>query len=145
MTDEAAALPEGVEPHLATHGRVAYVEIPARDPITSAVFYEAVFGWTITPPDAERVAYTLGPRDNQRVPFTDTPGGLIGAFVAGRAPSSNGVVVHLYVEDIEGVLREIEARGGEVVAPLHPEDGVRVAEFRDPGGNVVGVWEAAQG
>lgn len=136
--------PGSVEPHLATHGKVAYIAIPARDPITTGVFYEAVFGWTLSPPDGERVAYTLGPRDNERVPFSDAPTGLIGAFVAARGPSSDGVLLHLYVDDIEGTLREIEARGLEVVEPLRIEDGIRVAEFRDPGGNTIGIWESAQ-
>lgn len=143
--DDATSTSGSIEPRLAQHGRVAYVEIPARDPITSAVFYEAVFGWTITPPVDERVASTLGPRDNARISFSDTADGLFGAFVAGRAPSEDGVVIFVYVADIAGVLREIEARGGEIVRPLRPEGNLQVAEFRDPGGNVIGVWEAAEG
>lgn len=138
-------LPAAVEAHLARHGRVSYIEIPARDPITSAVFYESVFGWRLIPPDGERVAYTLGPRDNARVPFSDTPTGLIGAFVAARGPSSDGPVLYIYVEDIEGVLREIEARGCEILEPMHTEGGVRLARFQDPGRNVVGIWERAAG
>lgn len=145
MPDDSELLPGGVEPHLARHGKIAYIAIPARDPITSGVFYEAVFGWTLRPPDDERVAWTLGPRDNERVPFSDTPAGIIGAFVAARGPSSDGVLVQIYVEDIEGVLREIEARGCEVVEMVRTEGGIRVAQFRDPGGNVVGIWEAAEG
>ena len=144
MPDESEHLSVGVEPHLARHGKVAYIEIPARDPITSAVFYEAVFGWTLSPPDGERVTHTLGPRDNARVPFSDTPSGLIGAFVAERGPSADGPVLHIYVEDIEEILREIEARGCDVVEPIHAEEGIRKGRFRDPGGNVVGIWEAAQ-
>ena len=41
MADHESGTPGGVEPHLVRHGKVAYVEIPARDPITSAVSYEA--------------------------------------------------------------------------------------------------------
>ena len=133
-----------VEAHLARHGKVAYVVIPARDPITSAVFYEAVFGWTLTAPDDVRVAYTLGPRDNQRVPFTDTPTGLVGAFSAARGPSEDGVLLHLYVDDIDFALREIESRGCDIVEPARSEGELRVASFRDPGGNLVGVWTSAR-
>jgi len=143
MSDDVEDLPVGVEPHLARHGRVSHITIPARDPITSAVFYEAVFGWTLDPPDGERVTNTLGPRDNARVPFSDTPSGLVGAFVAARAPSSDGPLLHIYVEDIEEVVREIEARGCQIVAPMRTEGGVRVATFHDPGGNVVGIWQRA--
>jgi len=141
MSDDSEHLPIGVEPHLAHHGKVSYITIPARDPITSAVLYEAVFGWTLSPPDGDRVAYTLGPRDNTRVPFSDTPTGLIGAFVAARGPSPDGPVLHIYVEDIDGVLQELEARGCEILEPVHSEGGIRLAQFRDPGKNVVGVWE----
>jgi len=137
--------PESVETHLAQHGRVSYIEIPARDPITSAVFYEAVFGWTLSPPDGERIANTLGPRDDARVPFSDAPAGLIGAFVAARGASPDGVALHIYVEDIEEVLREIEGRGCEIVDPLHAEGDLRVAQFRDPGGTTVGIWERSAG
>jgi len=105
------------------------------------VFYEAVFGWTVSPPDGARVAHTLGPRDDARVPFSDMPSGLIGAFVAGRGPSSDGPVLYIYVEGIENVLQEIEARGCEILEPVHAEGGIRAAQFHDPGRNVVGVWE----
>lgn len=122
---------------------VSFLAIPARDPITSAVFYEAVFGWTLTPPEGERVANTLGPRDNARVPFSDTSAGVSGAFVAARGPSADGPLLHIYVDDIEQVLREIEARGCEIVESIHVEGDIRVATFRDPGRNVVGIGEHA--
>jgi len=143
MTDSSEAVPGGVEAHLATHGKVSYVAIPARDPITSGVFYEAVFSWTLSAPDEARVAWTLGPRDNERVPFIDVAGGLAGAFVATRGASEDGVLLHIYVEDIDSVLREIEGRGCEVLEPVHDEGGIRVAQFRDPAGNAIGIWEAS--
>jgi len=142
---DSGLLPGGVEPHLAQHGKVAYIEIPARDPITVGVFYEAVFGWTLNAPDDVRVAYILEPRDNQRVPFSDTANGLIGAFVADRGPSSDGVSLHLYVDDIEHIILEVESRDLEVVQALRVQDGIRVAQFRDPGGNVIGIWQAGEG
>lgn len=147
MPDDSANAGQAldVEAHLTRHGKVSYVAIPARDPITTGVFYEAVFGWTLSPGDEERVSYTLGPRDNERVPFTDTDGGLVGAFVAGRGPSSDGVLISIYVEDIKSALQEIEGRGCEIVEPLRAERGIRIAAFRDPGGNVVGIWQAGEG
>ncbi|MCK9486465.1 MAG: VOC family protein [Dehalococcoidia bacterium] len=142
MTD-AAELPPGLEPHLASHGKVSYIAIPARDPITSGVFYEAVFGWTLSPLEDERVWYTLGPRDSQRVPFSDTDSGLVGAFVADRGATSDGVLFQIYVDDLEAVMLEVHARDLEVVDEPHTEDGITAARFRDPGGNVIGVWTAA--
>jgi len=144
MTDSSEAVPGGVDAHLAVHGKVSYVTIPARDPITSGVFYEAVFGWTLSPPDEARVSYSIGPRDNERVPFSDVPGGLAGAFVAVRGASEDGVLLHIYVDDLDGALQEIEGRGCEVLEPAHDEGGIRVAQFRDPDGNAIGIWEAAE-
>ena len=145
MAEDSAPVPEGVEPHLATHGKVAYIEIPARDPITSGVFYEAVFGWTLTSVPDDRVSYTLGPSDNQRVPFSDTPTGLIGAFVAARGPSMDGVSLNIYVRDLLATLRDIEGRGCEIVEAPRAEGALRVARFRDPGGNIMGAWEVGAG
>jgi uncharacterized protein len=143
MADHPEMVPGGAESHLTHHGRVAYITIPARDPITSGVFYEAVFGWTLSPSEGDRVAWTLGPSDNDRVPFADAPDGLVGAFVAARGPAPDGVLLHLYVEDSEGILAEIEARGCEIVEPLRVEGRHRLARFRDPGGNVIGIWETS--
>ncbi|MDA0815271.1 MAG: hypothetical protein O2924_01685 [Chloroflexi bacterium] len=47
------------------------------------------------------------------------------------------------MEDIDHVLEEIEARGCEILEPVHTEQGVRVAQFQNPGGNVIGIWERA--
>lgn len=143
MPDESELLTGGVESHLAHHGKVAYVAIPARDPITSAVFYEAVFGWTLDPPDDKRVVWELEPWDNTQVPFSDVANGIVGVFTGTRGASSDGVLLGIYVNDIEGTLREIESRGCEVVEPVHLEGAIRIARFRDPGGNVVGIWERA--
>jgi predicted enzyme related to lactoylglutathione lyase len=143
VAEAAEAAPGPVDPALAQHGRVSYIELPAQDPITTAVFYEAVFGWVLSPPDGERVAYTLGPRDNSRVPFSDTSSGLIGAFVATRGASPDGPALHIYVEDIDRVLQEVEARGCEIVEPVHTEWGIRIARFLDPGRNIIGIWQRA--
>jgi predicted enzyme related to lactoylglutathione lyase len=145
MSQEDELSSRSIEPFLKHHGKVSYIAIPARDPITSGVFYEAVFGWTLTPPDDVRVSWTLGPRDNERVPFSDTANGLIGAFVATLGPSADGVLLHIYVDGIEEILQEIEGRGCEIVEPVTSEAGVKFARFRDPGRNVIGVWEAAEG
>jgi predicted enzyme related to lactoylglutathione lyase len=144
MTDSSESVPGAIEAHLTTHGKVSYVAIPARDPITSGVFYEAVFGWTLIAPDEVRVAWTLGPRDNERVPFSDVSGGLSGAFVATRGASEDGVLLHIYVDDLDGTLLEIEGRGFEITGPPHEQGGIRLAQFRDPGGNAIGIWEAVE-
>jgi predicted enzyme related to lactoylglutathione lyase len=57
--------------------------------------------------------------------------------VAGEA----GVRPYVYVERVDDALAAIVARGGEVVTPPYQEGDLWVATFRDPAGNVVGVWQ----
>ena len=47
------------------------------------------------------------------------------------------------VAEVDATLEDVVARGGEVVEAPYPEGDLRVATFRDPAGNVVGVWERA--
>ena len=37
----------------------------------------------------------------------------------------------------------VVTNGGEVVTAPYPEGDLRVATFRDPAGNVIGVWQQA--
>jgi predicted enzyme related to lactoylglutathione lyase len=117
------------EPRVFRLGGVSYLRIPAPEPRRSAAFYEAVFGWSV---DAERET----PR------FEDGTGHVTGHFmvdlpVAGEA----GFAPYVFVERVDETLERVAAHGGEVVTPPYPEGNLRVATFRDPAGNVVGVWE----
>jgi hypothetical protein len=110
-------------------GGVSYLRIPTDDPRRSAAFYEAVFGWTLS-------------GDPDRPSFADASGHVIGHWieeldVVGEA----GVVPYVYVESVEETLEQILARGGAIVRAPYPEGDLRVATFRDPTGNVLGVWQ----
>jgi predicted enzyme related to lactoylglutathione lyase len=47
----------------------------------------------------------------------------------------------MYVEGIDAALDKVRAHGGEVVREPYPEGGLWVATFRDPAGNLMGVWQ----
>jgi uncharacterized protein len=51
----------------------------------------------------------------------------------------------VFVESVDETLETVVAQGGEVVRPPYPEGDLRVATFRDPAGNVVGVWQQGSG
>jgi uncharacterized protein len=110
-------------------GGITYLRIPAPDPGRTADFYRDVFGWNV--------------RDDRDDPaFEDAGGHVIGHFtpdqpVAGEA----GVRPYVYVESVDEVLERVTKGGGEVVDAPYPEGDLVVATFRDPGGNVVGVWQ----
>ena len=45
------------------------------------------------------------------------------------------------VADAEATLEKIAAHGGEVVEPVPPGSPEIVAFFRDPGGNLLGIYQ----
>jgi predicted enzyme related to lactoylglutathione lyase len=88
-----------------------------------------VFGWSV---DAER--------DNPR--FEDGTGHVIGHFMADLPVAGEaGVMPYVFVEHVDEPLETVVGQGGEVVTPPYQEGTLRVATFRDPAGNVVGIWQ----
>jgi predicted enzyme related to lactoylglutathione lyase len=111
------------------NGKICYIEIPAVDVAKSAEFYSRVFGWTIRQ------------RGDGATAFDDTTGNVSGAWVTGRPPQSPGLVVYVMVADAEVAVAKIEEAGGEIVQPIGGDPGEITARFRDPGGNVLGVYQ----
>ena len=110
-------------------GGISYLRIPAEDPRGSAVFYEAVFGWSV--------------RDDRDDPsFEDGTGHVIGHFVADLSVAGEaGVRPYVFVEHVDETLDKVVAHGGEVVTAPYREGDLWVATFRDPSGNVLGIWQ----
>jgi predicted enzyme related to lactoylglutathione lyase len=105
--------------------------MPAPDPQRSAVFYRAVFGWTVD-------------TDRDDPSFEDGTGHVIGHFVA-EVPVAGGAGVrpYVFVESVEETLEKVAAEGGELVTAPYPEGDLRIATFHDPAGNEIGVWQLA--
>ncbi len=111
-------------------GKVCYLEIPAIDVDTSAGFYKGVFGWN------------LRDRSDGRLAFDDTTGEVSGTWVLGRAPSHDpGLLVYVMVDDAEATVLEIVRHGGEIVQPIGGDAPEITARFRDPAGNVLGIYQ----
>ena len=118
------------QPDMARPGGITYMQIPARDAEASADFYERVFGWTIRQ------------RGTAHVTFGDGSGHVIGAFITEREISREpGILPYIYVSKIEEAVAAITSNGGELVRDIYPEGALKVATFRDPAGNVLGVWQ----
>ena len=110
-------------------GGISYLRMPAGDPHASAAFYEAVFGWKIR-------------ADCDDPAFEDGTGHVIGHFSADHAVAGEaGVRPYVFVENLDETLEKIVAGGGEIATQPYPEGDLRVATFRDPAGNEVGVWQ----
>jgi len=112
------------------NGKICYIEIPAADIARSSEFYRNVFGWNIR-------------KSNQgEISFDDGVGEVSGRWVLGLPPSTQpGLLVHLMVDNAEATLAAIAAHGGEIVQPIGADAPEITARFRDPGGNVIGVYQ----
>lgn len=117
------------EPRVFRRGGISYLHIPATDPRGSARFYAEVFGWKVD------VA-----RDDPS--FEDGTGHVIGHLMSGLPVAGEaGILPYVFVDLVDETLESVVAQGGEVVTPPYPEGDLRVATFRDPAGNVIGVWQ----
>ena len=112
------------------NGKVCYVEMPAVDVTTSANFYQNVFGWNIRK------------RGDGATAFDDGVGEVSGSWVLGRQPSSNvGMLVYIMVDDAARMIDRIVANGGTIVQPIGGDAPEITARFRDPAGNVLGIYQ----
>ncbi|HEX6465705.1 MAG TPA: VOC family protein [Terriglobales bacterium] len=113
-----------------TNGKICYIEIPATDIARSADFYRRVFGWQIRQ------------RGDGNTAFNDTTGQVSGTWIQGRPPSSGpGLLVYIMVDSVAAIIDVIIANGGEIVQPIGGDAPEITARFRDPAGNVIGLYQ----
>ena len=111
-------------------GKICYLEIPAKDIAESSRFYQQVFGWHIQQHNDGSTA------------FDDTVGQVSGMWVLDRLPSRDlGLMVHIMVANVVTTSEAIVAAGGEIVQSF--DDGEIYAYFRDPAGNMLGIYQQA--
>jgi predicted enzyme related to lactoylglutathione lyase len=112
------------------NGKICYLEIPASDVARSSEFYQGVFGWHIRQ------------RGDGATAFDDGVGEVSGAFVIGRPPSSDpGLLVYIWVNSVAATVEAIIANAGEIVQSVGVDAPEITARFRDPGGNVIGIYQ----
>jgi predicted enzyme related to lactoylglutathione lyase len=117
-----------------SNGKICYVEIPALDIRRSSEFYAQVFGWEIRR------------RGNGSIAFNDTAGEVSGTWVLGRPPASQpGLLFYIMVDRVDATLEVVVAHGGEIVQPIGADAPEITARFRDPGGNVIGLYQQPGG
>jgi predicted enzyme related to lactoylglutathione lyase len=112
------------------NGKICYLEIPATDIARSADFYHQVFGWS------------LRQRGDGSTAFDDGVGEVSGTWVLGRPPASApGLLVYVMVDSVAATLAAIVAHGGEIAQPIGADAPEITARFRDPAGNVIGLYQ----
>jgi len=122
-------------------GEVVHFEIPADDLKRARSFYEKTFGWklTVMPDDYTMVA--TGEGDSEGMPKNP---GYIGGGITTRANHVKAPVVVIMVDDIDASAKTIQKNGGKILQGKQPiGDGSMgfAGYFRDPEGNVVGIYQ----
>ena len=111
-------------------GKICYIEMPATDIQRSAEFYQKVFGWQ------------LRTRGDGSVAFDDGVGQVSGTWVTGRPPAATpGLLIYIMVDSVAAMINAVVAHGGEIVQPIGMDAPEITARFRDPGGNIIGLYQ----
>ena len=112
------------------NGKICYIEIPTSDIRRSSTFYSTVFGWR------------LRQRGDGSIAFDDTTREVSGTWVLGRPASANpGLLLYIMVDSVAVTVDAVVANGGEIVQAIGGDAPEITARFRDPGGNVIGLYQ----
>jgi predicted enzyme related to lactoylglutathione lyase len=102
----------------------------ATDIARSSAFYKDVFGWNIRK------------RGDGSTAFDDTVNEVSGSWVLGRPPAAKpGLLFYIMVDSVAAAVDAVVAHGGEIVQPIGADAPEITARFRDPGGNVIGLYQ----
>jgi len=111
-------------------GKICYIEIPATDIRQSAEFYQRAFGWQIRQ------------RGDGSTAFDDTVSAVSGVWVLGRLPAAEpGLMVYIMVASAAAAVEAVVSAGGEIVSQVDLHAREVVATFRDPAGNLMGIYQ----
>ena len=112
------------------NGKICYIEMPATDIARSADFYHRVFGWNIRK------------RGDGSTAFDDAVNEVSGTWVLERPPFPKpGLLIYVMVDSVAAAMDAVVANGGEIVQPIGGDAPEITARFRDPGGNVLGLFQ----
>lgn len=113
------------------HGDITHIDIPVGDMAAARRFYGTLFGWRIeAPPGFEDY------------PMWQAPNRISGGGLAPRGDDFTQPRSYVEVDSIEETLALVRQNGGTVLmnkSPISPTSWWAI--FRDPDGNVMGLYE----
>jgi predicted enzyme related to lactoylglutathione lyase len=115
------------------HHTIDYIEIYVDDVATAKAFYREAFGWQFNDYGDTYSGIQAPDGDGEL-------GGITVGDTRGQSP-----LVLMISEDLDGSLEAVRAAGGEVVEGPFDYPGGRRFHFRDPSGNVLGVFQPSDG
>ena len=90
----------------------------------------------------KRFGWNIRRRGDGSTSFDDGVNEVSGAFVLGRPPSSEvGMLVYILVDNVAATVDKVVAEGGEIVQAIGADAPEITARFRDPAGNVLGLYQ----
>lgn len=104
--------------------KIDYVEFVSPDVAASCGFFSRAFGWTYN---------DYGP-DYQEIANAGLNGGIT------SSPQEAAPLVILKTDDLEAAMESVTSAGGHIVKEIFSFPGGRRFHFREPGGNILGVW-----
>jgi predicted enzyme related to lactoylglutathione lyase len=115
---------------MARGNRVGHFEILGKDAAKAQKFYSDLFGWKI---DAN---------NPMNYGVVEAPEGGIGGGITNSMDGKGGVTVYVDVDDLQGTLDKAKGLGAEIILPpmeVEGQGGLKIAQFKDPDGNIIGV------
>lgn len=123
-------------------GRVVHFEIPFDNGERAREFYRDAFGWNIEEmPEMDYSMVSAGPTTETGMP--SEPGSINGGMLDRSQSPATGPVIVVDVGNIDDTLANIEKLGGSTLVGRTPVGEMGFAAyFKDPEGNVMGLWES---
>ena len=111
---------------------VAFFEVISPDHEQAQRFYADLFGWTVAGGDA-------GTPPSYGMADTGAGHGIQGGL--GSSQDAHWATIYASVADVEQTLAKAESLGGSrLYGPMAVDDHMQTGAFRDPAGNVFGVY-----
>jgi predicted enzyme related to lactoylglutathione lyase len=115
-------------------GTPCWVDVTVDDIPKAIAFYQALFGWDITPGGPEVGGYSIAHQD----------GRIVAAIGPKMGPPDAPSVwtTYLATDDVDATAAKIKADGGQLLAePMDVMEEGRMAVAADPAGAVFGLWQ----
>lgn len=120
--------------------KVVHFEIPATDFKNAKGFYESVFDWKVQLWGDEGAMAQTVKVDKKQNP--KEIGGINGGFYKRTGKNQQPTIV-VETDSIDKTIKKIKKAGGKVTTPKHKiGDWGFMADFKDPEGNDITLWQA---
>jgi hypothetical protein len=110
---------------------VVHFDIGCPDLAQSKAFFESVFDWQTEAYGPFSFKLNTGERQ-----------GISGMTTSLGHEPKQYVMVYIEVDDVSATLAAIERHGGEIVIPETGAPNGKFAWFKDPSGNMLGLWKS---